>query len=83
MSVSLVMTYTGIGVPDKLDFDLEFLLDAKKDKQKRMFLMDAEGESKSSKRISMTKEQQFKDRFKEISKIVILRCWKGCFILFK
>ena len=62
--VSVSLKYTGMGVPNLLEFDLEYLLDAKKDKQKRLFLLDAEGTSSMTKRIQIRKEQEYKDRFR-------------------
>merc|ERR1719158_1236845 len=47
-----------------MDFTLEYNLDSKKEKQKRMFLHQQEGQTSMSRTISMTKDREFKDRFK-------------------
>ena len=49
VQVSVALKYTGVGVPSRMDFTLEYDLDSKKEKQKRMFL---------------TKDREFKDKFK-------------------
>ena len=56
--------YTGVGVPNKLDFSLDYLLDAKKEKQKRLFLHNQEGTSATTKTISLLKDREFKETFK-------------------
>ena len=58
------LRYTGVGVPNKLDFSLDYLLDAKKEKQKRLFMLNQEGTSTRSKTISMLKDREFKETFK-------------------
>ena len=58
------LQYTGVGVPNKLDFSLDYLLDAKKEKQKRLFMLSQEGTSTRSKTISMLKDREFKETFK-------------------
>ncbi len=62
--VSISLRYTGVGVPNKLEFNLEYVLDAKKEKQKRMHFIDDEGESVRTTKIEMLKERAFKDKFK-------------------
>ena len=49
VQVSVSLRYTGVGVPNKLDFSLDYLLDAKKEKQKRLFMLSQEGTSTRSK----------------------------------
>ena len=56
--------FTGVGAPNKLDFSLDYLLDAKKEKQKRLFMLSQEGTSTRSKTISMLKDREFKETFK-------------------
>ena len=56
--------YTGVGVPNKLDFSLDYLLDAKKEKQKRLFLHNQEGTSATTQTISLLKDREFKETFK-------------------
>merc|ERR1719339_549921 len=46
------------------DFSLDYLLDAKKEKQKRLFMLSQEGTSTRSKTISMLKDREFKETFK-------------------
>ena len=58
----MALKYTGVGVPDRLDFDLEYNLDSKKENQKRMFLLQQEGQTTMSRTISMKKDQEFRDR---------------------
>ena len=63
--VTVSLIYTGVGVPNKLDFMLEYVLDSlKTDKQKRMFFIDAEGKSVRGHRIEMLKERKTKEKFK-------------------
>ena len=64
VQVSVALKYTGVGVPSRMDFTLEYNLDSKKEKQKRMFLHQQEGQTSMSRTISMTKDREFKDRFK-------------------
>jgi len=64
VQVSVSLKYTGIGVPNKMDFSLDYNLDAKKEKQKRLFLLQDEGRSSSSRTISMLKDREFKETFK-------------------
>jgi hypothetical protein len=64
VQVSLSLRYTGVGVPNKLQFSLDYLLDAKKEKQKRLFLLQQEGSSTKAKTITMLKDREFKETFK-------------------
>ena len=64
VQVSVALKYTGVGVPSRMDFTLEYNLDSKKEKQKRMFLHQQEGQTSMSRTISMTKDREFKDKFK-------------------
>lgn len=64
VQVSVALKYTGVGVPSRMDFTLEYNLDSKKEKQKRMFLHQEEGQTTMSRTISMTKDREFKDKFK-------------------
>ena len=64
VQVSVALKYTGVGVPNRMDFTLEYNLDSKKEKQKRMFLHQQEGQTSMSRTISMIKDREFKDRFK-------------------
>merc|ERR1719495_625661 len=51
-------------VPVKLEFELQYILDSLKEKQKRMYLVDEEGKSTKSIKIEMLKERTFQDQFK-------------------
>jgi len=64
VQVSVSLKYTGIGVPNKMDFSLDYNLDAKKEKQKRLFLLQEEGKSAKTRTISMLKDREFKETFK-------------------
>eukprot|EP00092_Neocalanus_flemingeri_P075464 GFUD01093478.1.p1 GENE.GFUD01093478.1~~GFUD01093478.1.p1 ORF type:complete len:1604 (-),score=365.26 GFUD01093478.1:1523-5899(-) len=64
VQVSVSLKYTGIGVPNKMDFSLDYNLDAKKEKQKRLFLLQEEGKSSRTRTISMLKDREFKETFK-------------------
>lgn len=64
VQVSISLKYTGVGVPDRMDFTLEYNLDSRKENQKRMFLHQQEGQTSLSRTISMSKDREFKDRFK-------------------
>ena len=64
VQVSVSLSYTGTGVPNKMDFTLDYNLDAKKENQKRMFLLDAEGQSSRSSKISMLKDREWRETFK-------------------
>ena len=64
LPVTVSLRYTGVGVPNKLEFVLEYILDSKKEKQKRMYFVDEEGQSVRSTKIEMLKERAFKDKFK-------------------
>lgn len=64
VQVSVSLRYTGVGVPNKLEFSLDYLLDAKKEKQKRLFLTEQEGSSTRTRKISMLKDREFKETFK-------------------
>ena len=46
------------------ELDLQYLLDAKKDKTKRLFFLKQEGESQRNKSITVTKGQTFRESFK-------------------
>ena len=61
--VEATLKYTGVGVPNRIDFDLKYNLDSKKEKQKRMFLQRDEGKSTMTRTISMTKDREFPHRF--------------------
>merc|ERR1719195_1294625 len=47
-----------------MEFTLEYNLDSKKENQKRMFLHQQEGQTAMSRTIQMSKDREFKDRFK-------------------
>lgn len=64
VQVSVALQYTGVGVPDRMEFTLEYNLDSKKENQKRMFLHQQEGQTAMSRTIQMSKDREFKDRFK-------------------
>lgn len=62
--VTVSLRYTGIGVPNKLEFELEYVLDSKKEKNKRMYFIGDETKTMRTTKIEMLKERAFKDRFK-------------------
>ena len=64
VQVSVSLKYTGIGVPGKMDFSLDYNLDAKKEKQKRLFFLQEEGKSSRSRPIQMLKDREWKETFK-------------------
>ena len=64
VSVAVSLSYTGMGVPNKMEFELEYILDAKKEKQKRLFFLGEEGQSLKSKRVSLLKDRSWSDNFK-------------------
>jgi integrin alpha 8 len=64
IQVSISLRYTGIRVPNKMEFTLDYVLDAKKEKQKRLFLLSKEGESSWSRTIPMLKDRDFRETFK-------------------
>ena len=64
VQVSVSLRYTGVGVPNKLNFSLDYLLDTKKEQQKRLFMLSQEGTSTRSKTIRMLKDREFKETFK-------------------
>jgi hypothetical protein len=64
VGVAVSLSYTGMGVPNKMDFDLEYILDAKKEKQKRLFFLTEEGQSLKSKRVSLLKDRGWSENFK-------------------
>ena len=47
-----------------LDLELQYLLDAKKEKTKRLFFLQQEGESQRNQTITVTKGQTFRESFK-------------------
>ena len=64
VQVSVSLQYTGIGVPKKMGFSLDYNLDAKKENQKRLFLLQEEGKSSRTRTITMLKDREFKETFK-------------------
>jgi len=64
VGVAVSLSYTGMGVPNKMDFELEYILDAKKEKQKRMFFLTEEGQSLKTKRVSLLKDRGWSENFK-------------------
>ena len=64
VGVAVSLSYTGTGVPNKMDFELEYILDAKKEKQKRLFFLTEEGQSLKTKRVSLLKDRGWSDNFK-------------------
>jgi hypothetical protein len=64
VSVSVSLSYTGMGVPNKMEFELEYILDAKKEKQKRLFFLGEEGQSLKTKRVSLLKDRSWSESFK-------------------
>lgn len=64
IEVLVSLTYSGEGVPDSLEFDLHYLLDSKKVKNKRMYFLDDEKSSSRTDRIQMLKGRIFNRSFK-------------------
>ena len=64
VQVSVMLKYTGVGVPNRMGFKLDYNLDAKKPKKKRMFLLENEGKSSRTRTISMLKDREWKESFK-------------------
>ena len=63
VQVTVSLKYTGIGVPNKMEFSLDYNLDAKKENQKRLFFRQEEGKSSRTKTIPMLKDREFKEKF--------------------
>ena len=58
------MEYDGVGVPNTLSLELQYLLDAKKQgKTKRMYFLKNEGLSSRNKTIVLKKGRQWSDSF--------------------
>jgi len=64
VQVSVSLQYTGIGVPNRMEFSLDYNLDAKKENQKRLFFIQEEGRSSRTRTITMLKDREFKETFK-------------------
>ena len=64
VQVSVTLKYSGIGVPNRMGFKLDYNLDAKKQNKKRMFLLEDEGKSSRTRTISMLKDREWKESFK-------------------
>merc|ERR1719411_1918829 len=64
VQVSVTLKYSGIGVPNRMGFKLDYNLDAKKQNKKRMFLLEDEGKSSRTRTISMLKDRDWKESFK-------------------
>ena len=63
VSVRVNLTYLGI-LPDKVSFQLKYVLDARKNKRsRRMFLLDKEGKSTKSMKIELTSGKSYEDLF--------------------
>merc|ERR1719295_1427639 len=57
VQVSVSLQYTGIGVPNRMEFSLDYNLDAKKENQKRLFFIQEEGRSSRTRTITMLKDR--------------------------
>eukprot|EP00096_Caligus_rogercresseyi_P015942 TRINITY_DN844_c0_g1_i1.p1 TRINITY_DN844_c0_g1~~TRINITY_DN844_c0_g1_i1.p1 ORF type:complete len:1372 (-),score=393.45 TRINITY_DN844_c0_g1_i1:381-4496(-) len=63
IDVDLEMAYDGLGIPERLVLDLEYILDAKKDRSKRMFFLDEEGTSVLNQSIQVLKGHAWRKSF--------------------
>lgn len=64
VDVEVTLEYDGVGVPDKIQLELQYVLDAKKDKTKRLFFLKQEGESSRNQTITVTKGLTWRESFK-------------------
>ena len=61
--VTVRMKYSGIGVPNRMNFNLNYNLDARKKNNKRMFLLREEGKASRTINITMQKDMEWKESF--------------------
>ena len=64
VDVEVTLTYDGVGVPDTIDLEMQYILDAKKQKKKRLFFLDHEGESERNETITVTRASKKRISFK-------------------
>jgi len=64
VDVEVTLQYNGVGVPDTIDLELQYLLDSKKEQAKRVFFLKHEGESQRNQTITVTKGRKWRDSFK-------------------
>ena len=63
VQVSTRLRYSGISLPSRIGFKLEYNLDAKKQNKKRMFLLGDEGKSSRTRTIYLEKYVEWKESF--------------------
>nr|XP_040578055.1 integrin alpha-PS2-like isoform X3 [Lepeophtheirus salmonis] len=63
IDVEIQLSYHGIGIPNRIRMELYYILDAKKDRSKRMFFLENEGQSEKRQTIQIIKGQIWKKTF--------------------